>query len=270
MTAADIDGSNPASVDGPNDLVARRISEWQTRLLQLDRRNNLLYFKPGRSVVGIIEISPDQLRRRLERSRRGLAFTWTESPRRRRRDVGQGMDGSDASAADEGPRVVEGDLRTDCEPVDLQRRLRNLYRRDREWHEEQGLNILFLAAGFLDWVDSDGEPARSPLLLIPCDLERDSPRDPYRLQLEDDDPVVNPTLRHQLAEIGIELPDFSDESSEDGASVEAYIAEVGRLVDQRQGLGGRRQTRAGRLHIFQARHVRGSGPDARTRGSRAI
>ncbi len=235
MTAADIDGSNTASVDGPDDLVARRISEWQTRLLQLDRRNNLLYFKPGRSVVEIIEISPDQLRRRLERSRRGLAFTWAESPRRRRRDVGQGIDGSDASAAHEGPRMVEGDLHTDCEPVDLQRRLRNLYRRDREWHEEQGLNILFLAAGFLDWVDSDGEPARSPLLLIPCDLERDSPRDPYRLQLEDDDPVLNPTLLHQLAEIGIKLPEFADESSEDGASVEAYIAEVGRIVDQRPG-----------------------------------
>ena len=48
--------------------------------------------------------------------------------------------------------MVEGDLRTDCEPVDLQRRLRNLYRRDREWHEEQGLNILFLArASSIGW-----------------------------------------------------------------------------------------------------------------------
>ena len=52
MADADIEGLEPASVDGRDDRVARRISEWQTRLLQLDRRNNLLYFKPGRSVVG--------------------------------------------------------------------------------------------------------------------------------------------------------------------------------------------------------------------------
>ena len=54
-------------------------------------------------------------------------------------------------------------MSTDCEPADLQRRLRNLQRKDREWEEEQGLNVLFLAVGFLNWVDEDGVEARSPL-----------------------------------------------------------------------------------------------------------
>ncbi|MDE2893754.1 MAG: DUF3320 domain-containing protein [Chloroflexota bacterium] len=231
--------SDTSTAAHAGDPIASRIAEWQTRLLQLDRRNNLLYFKPGRSTVGIVDLSPDELDRRLQRARKGLAFTYAESTRARRRGISQVSDDSDGDAPleDQGPRVVEGDLRTDCEPLELQRRLRNLHRRDREWEEEQGINILFLAVGFLDWLDEGGEPARSPLLLIPCDLERDSPRDPFRLHREDDDTVVNPTLRHQLSESGIELPEFNGDAGEVEESMEAYIQGVGQLVSRREGWG---------------------------------
>ena len=74
--------------------------------------------------------------------------------------------------------------------------------------EEQGINVLFLAAGFLDWVDSEGVRGRAPLVLIPCDLERKAPRDPFRLVREDDERSVNPTLRHSLAQLGVEVPDL--------------------------------------------------------------
>lgn len=236
-TADDVNGSNHIADRNGNERIALRISEWQKRLLQLDRRNNLLYFKPGRSAVGIVGIAPDDMDRRLQASRKGLAFTYAERPRLPRGGVEQVPGGEDAAdpAADESSRIIEGELRTDCEPLDLQRRLRNLHRRDREWEEEQGLNILFLAAGFLDWVDATGEPARSPLLLMPCDLGRNSPRDPFRLHREDDDAVVNPTLRHQLSELGLELPEFGDESSEGDESIEAYIAAVDQLVGHRPG-----------------------------------
>lgn len=239
-TAGDANGSEhiaDRNGDEQDDQIALRIGEWQKRLLQLDRRNNLLYFKPGRTAVGIIGISPDDLDQRLLASRKGLSFTYTERRRSPRGGVEQvpGRDDADSLAADEGPPVIEGELSTDCEPFDLQRRLRNLHRRDREWEEEQGLNILFVAAGFLDWVDTGGEPARSPLLLIPCDLERDSPRDPFRLHREDDEAVVNPTLRHQLSELGVELPEFEDESGEGDESIEAYIAGVDQLVAQKPG-----------------------------------
>lgn len=235
VTDAGVDGSELVSVDERDDLIARRIREWQTRLLQLDRRNNLLYFKPGRSAVGITEIGPDELDRRLQTSRSGLSFTYAERRQARKGGVEQvpGRGDADEPGTEEGPRIIAGELHTDCEPVDLQRRLRNLWRRDREWHAEQGLNILFLAAGFLDWVDAGGEPARAPLLLIPCDLVRKSPRDPFRLVREDDDAVVNPTLRHQLGELGIELPELDDESGEGEGTLAAYIASVGLLAGQR-------------------------------------
>ena len=213
------------SASDHDDPIAGRISEWANRLLQLDRRNNLLYFKPGRSAVGITGISPDELDERLRRSRRGLEFPYVPPTRSRRRGFAAQADTDHTDA----PVVHPGDMTTDCEPADLQRRLRNLQRRDREWEEEQGLNVLFLAMGFLHWVDEDGEQARSPLLLIPCDLERESPRDPFRLVREDDDPAVNPTLRHQLARLGIGLPEYRNESDEH-EPIETYIGWVGTLA----------------------------------------
>ncbi|MCH7909743.1 MAG: DUF4011 domain-containing protein, partial [Candidatus Hydrogenedentes bacterium] len=69
---------------------------------------------------------------------------------------------------------------------DLQRRLGNLRRRAREWQEEQGLNVLFLALGFLRWTDEENQQVVSPLLLLPCRLERASPRDAFTLWQEDE------------------------------------------------------------------------------------
>ena len=236
----DILNSNPSEVPDPrggpgdmnagghDDAVSRRIGEWANRLLQLDRRNNLLYFKPGRSAVSITGTTPDELGKRLSRSRRGLEFPYTHPAPTRRR----GFAVQDDTTHTDGPVVHPGDMTTDCEPADLQRRLRNLQRRDREWQEEQGLNVLFLALGFLNWVDEDGEEARSPLLLIPCDLERDSLRDPFRLVREDDDPSVNLTLRHQLARLGVELPEYGNESDED-EPIATYNSRVGALTRSR-------------------------------------
>ena len=206
----------PPGVDAAADRIAHRVGEWQTRLLQLNRRNNLIYFKPGRSAVGISGITADDLDARLRRSRRGLEFPYAP-PRAASRPGFTDRAGPDDQEEDDEPLVIPGDLETDCEIVDLQRRLGNLRRRDREWEEEQGINVLFLAAGFLDWVDSEGVRGRAPLVLIPCDLERKSPRDPFRFVREDDDPIVNRTLRHSLAQLGVELPAPGPTASRSGS-----------------------------------------------------
>jgi very-short-patch-repair endonuclease len=127
--------------------------------------------------------------------------------------------------------VVPGDLRGDCTPLELQRRLGNLRRRDREWREEQGLNVLFLALGFLEWIDADGETARSPLLLLPAELDRASPRDSFSLRLEADDLTTNATLAVRLREFGIELPQDDGEIETAGG----YLDLVRQVVAQRPG-----------------------------------
>lgn len=204
------------------------VSEWQRRLLQLDGRNNLIYFRPGRTPVHIVEHSPDSLRDALTSSRSGLTFDYAESrSRRRRADPFTAVD----SDLDEAPEayVLPGDLRGDCPPTDLQRRLGNLKRRAQEWENEQGLSVLFLALGFLKWVDQDGKEGFAPLVLLPCRLDRASPRDAFTLRLEDDDLSPNNTLSVKLMEFGITLPD----PAPDLESVSVYLDSMKELIKGR-------------------------------------
>ncbi|MEX2159914.1 MAG: DUF3320 domain-containing protein [Dehalococcoidia bacterium] len=182
------------------------LKEWQERLLQLDRRNNLLYFKPGRRAIPIVDADPDTFAERLLSPRRPQ-FDFVE-PISKRSAMLNLEEPQEAGSTD---RVVPGDIHTNLDATDLQRRLRLLQRTDREWEEEQGLNVLFLAMGILEWVDEEGEAARSPLILIPCNLIQPSLRDPFELERESDDAESNATLLYVAqAKHGVTLPEYSD------------------------------------------------------------
>ena len=111
---------------------------------------------------------------------------------------------------------------------DLQRRLKLLQRQDTEWEQEQGINVLFLALGLLEWIDDDGERTRAPLLLIPAELKRSSPRDPFRLLRDSDDLEVSATLSYRLSQLGITLPELDLEVPSD------YLDRVRQVVSTRQ------------------------------------
>lgn len=205
------------------------ITDWQRRLLQLDRRNNLLYFKTGSSAVRITERTPDDLLQAMLSSRNGLAFDYVE-PRPRKNPLGtrprKALGEAEEYENQATPRLIPGDLKGDCPVEELQRRLSILRRRDREWEDEQGLNVLFLAIGFLEWVDDEGQRAKAPLLLLPCDLKRESPRSPFVLVQDDEDLTTNGTLAVKLKELGVELPE-SDSGIETASE---YLHTVKKLI----------------------------------------
>ncbi len=62
-----------------DEIVAAVMADWQKKLLQLDRRNNLLYFKPGRAIE-IVNATVDGLTEQLVASRNGLSFDFVEPP----------------------------------------------------------------------------------------------------------------------------------------------------------------------------------------------
>ncbi|MBI4569231.1 MAG: DUF3320 domain-containing protein [Planctomycetes bacterium] len=223
------------------EQVINVVRQWRTRLLQIDRRNPLLHCangsrpseKRGRRTVTLTGVTPDELLESLAEPGTRLAFTYAERARAR-----GGWAAADAAAAAQEtpePRVIvrPGDLHTDLDsqPLDLQKRLVALSRRDREWQQEQGLNVLFVALGFLSWVDRNGDSARSPIVLVPCELTRESPRDPFVLSCEEaDDPVVNSTLCYCLKTgAGVEIPEFGE------ASISQHLADVAGLVAPHEG-----------------------------------
>ena len=86
---------------------------------------------------------------------------------------------------------------------DLDASLLSLYGAARTGIEETGANSLFLALGFLEWVDQEksSNRHRAPILLVPVTLERKSVQSGYLLRRHDDEAIVNPTLLQMLRSV---------------------------------------------------------------------
>src|SRR5690606_5497712 len=113
-----------------------------------------------------------------------------------------------------------------------------LYRlrlRTRSALQEQGIDILYVAFGLLDWTgaeptagptDTSGERIRSPLLLLPVSLDRARSVDPYTLTPLDERPILNPALAFHLQstyQLTLTLPDADDDGDLDYAAALAHL-----------------------------------------------
>ena len=87
--------------------------------------------------------------------------------------------------------------------------------------------------GLLDWVDpndSDESISAAPLILVPVELVRRDARQPFRLRLLEDEPVVNPTLVELCrSNFRLELPPFDPESPE---PLQSFLQALEELVAQ--------------------------------------
>ncbi len=202
------------------------IERWQQNLLDLTRRNRLLFFKPSKTVVRLLETGPDRLIERLS-ARKGLSFDYAE---RRSQPDSLSIIGTESDQQDEESdiTIISGDLTVDCAPLELQKRLRGLQRKDTEWDQEQGIKVLHLALGFIKWIDEDGFHGKAPLLLLPATLRRRSPKDPFHLHRDSDEPEVNRTLTFRMSQLGIELPELGD------LSVSSYLEYMENAVEKRK------------------------------------
>ena len=107
-------------------------------------------------------------------------------------------------------------LRTQLAPELLQKRLHAIYRDAKTAEEERGVNILFLALGFLRWYEDDRSDVvrQAPLILLPINLVRDGKRSTFDLAFRDDDIASNQALQERLrGDFGINLPDVPETDS---------------------------------------------------------
>jgi very-short-patch-repair endonuclease len=190
--------ANTASQFG---ILHRLLEDARTRLIQADGRNRLIHTprdaKRSKS-LRIFEASADQVFRLLVTDRRPLTF----------------VPAPDEEAENRSRKTRNGTaLQTDLTAEGLQKRILGLYRDGKTLEEEQGVNILYLAIGFLRWFESENsETAReAPLILLPVSLARDSVRSSFRLLVRDEDISANLSLQERLREFGISLPPIPEE-----------------------------------------------------------
>ncbi|KQM62802.1 DNA helicase [Sphingomonas sp. Leaf17] len=140
-----------------------------------------------------------------------------------------------ADTADIAERQADLLLETRLGPDALARKLLGIAREARTAEEEQGINILYLALGFLTWFeDKTSRVAReAPLVLLPVELVRNARTSTYDLRLRDEDLITNLPLQQRLADdFGIALPPLE---VGDGWTPGAYFAQVEGVVADRTG-----------------------------------
>lgn len=123
-------------------------------------------------------------------------------------------------------KVAGNELATRLSKDGLKKKLRALYYEAREVEEEQGVNLLFLALGFLKWYESDSSDTErfAPLVLIPIELSRSGAQDAFKLKIRDDDLFTNISLKLWLREQNsITLPDIPED---DIWSITEYFKKV--------------------------------------------
>lgn len=127
-------------------------------------------------------------------------------------------------------RHTDTRLQTNLVSEKLQTILLSIHNDARTYLEEQGVNILFLAFGFLHWYESPAakEARRAPLLLIPVELHRSNAQERFQLAYTGEDVGDNLSLYEKLkAEFNIELPKI--ENSEE-LDINVYMALVADAV----------------------------------------
>ena len=109
--------------------------------------------------------------------------------------------------------------------------VKNIDKRSRAIIEETGVNVAYMAFGFIHWKENGASTADlcAPILLVPIQLEQASVADPYIIRSTEDDIIVNPTFAYKMdAEYGIKLPDYDDEG------LVAYLETIRKIVSRLQ------------------------------------
>ena len=190
-------------------------------LMDLTFRNPLLEMKP-KSLATISAPDPMGVWKALTSGRELTLPRWVA-------DVAPAPEGEPAENALPGAAEEPGDLELVLTGRERDRLIQRLSEQDRTSMEEQGVPILHVAVGTLEWREAQGLQAvhRSPLLLLPATLQRKSALEPFRLSLRDEDPVANPALHERLlADFQLALPPLDEESPDP----EVYLDAVGNLV----------------------------------------
>lgn len=106
--------------------------------------------------------------------------------------------------------------------------LSDIVKKSRSSILEKGINVLYMAFGFLKWKEKENgkEENYSPLVLVPVTIKRESRLRPYYIELYDEEAIVNPSLSYKLKrDYSIELPLFSL-----GESLSEYFTKVTSLI----------------------------------------
>ncbi len=224
--------------------ITARIEASRKELLDLGLRNPLLNFRTRVKKIEVVDEISEEIYRILVSE--GRMMTFAPVPE----NLVDEEDGaiSDLFSEEDGDwpdlfaekdsgnedgiakRHVDSKLQTKLGAAKLLIQLKKLHGDARTAIEEQGVNILYLALGFLHWYEAPQSSTErlAPLILIPVDLERASIAEQFKVKYSGEEIGPNLSLIEKLRGVfAVELPDI-DES--DDFEIAEYCARSERAI----------------------------------------
>src|ERR1700730_6309118 len=192
--------------------IEKLLAEARLKLVETGTRNRLIHTPQGAKrsrALAITGNASDDVFANLVRENKPLRLLAAEEIADKQCDA----------APPETPRLVTprtGDpngLQTSLPPGLLHKRLHAMQRDAKTAEEEHGVNILFLALGFLRWYEDEESdvPRDAPLILLPVYLGRDPKRSAFDLKLREENIATNQALQERLrGDFGLALPDVAE------------------------------------------------------------
>lgn len=227
-------------------MDTKKLDKWAELLLDTGKRNNLIKFKDTRvSTVEVLIPSSAELFEKIDGANSFEVF----DPKIIEDDI---EDSDDPEISEKVQKETNDELKVlsgktaylnrYSEKIKRQNQiliyssatnpltaLKNIDKKAREFIEETGVNVAYMAFGFIHWKESDSSNyiMRAPVLLIPIQMEQESVVEPYYIKSTEDDIIVNPTFAYKLdAEYGVKLPEYND----DGLDI--YLEKVRGIVEK--------------------------------------
>jgi len=227
--------SNLSIQEEYNAQMLKRIDNWKSRLIDLSKRNNLLYFKQSkRGNLTITSPDPKTVFSKLVLKQNHLEF-WMPPEEQQPTSASGTQKGNNQKPAPakekpEGP--LPNQLVCEVNRNDLDNILKNLHRRSLSDYRERGVRILHAAFGLLVWKDIiTSEEVRSPLIMVPIELSKENIRKPFAISVPqvEEETVLNPALQVKLKnDYKIDLPPLPEEWESE--SLNAYFDAVSKVV----------------------------------------
>ena len=183
--------------------ILSKLEASRKELLDLGLRNPLLNYRPSKvRGIQVVQESAASVYDILVQQGKPMTFAPAEP------------DATPASATISTATIADTRLQT-AEPEEkLQQKLLNTYYTARTSLEEQGVNILYVALGMLNWYETTAsdEMRKAPLILVPVTLERSTARERFKLKYTGEEVGENLSLQAKMkAEFNIAIPDLPDE-----------------------------------------------------------
>lgn len=194
------------------DILSKKLHRWKTNLIDLSKRNRLLNFKDNVSAVIKFNSNINEIYNLLSNDKMIKVSTITDIQKFIEKEKKARRKKLDLEHVENSIRyddIEEGALEK------LENSLQSIRLKAKSSLDEKGVNTLFITFGQLIWKESKDSniELRSPLLLLPVTLSRESSDKPYFIERYDDDLTLNPTLLQKIRiDFGITLPSLEEDA----------------------------------------------------------